>query len=40
MASDCSPPLPELPTLVAALNEHRDFYAFIKQLRQRFLAHP
>lgn len=38
LASDCTPPLPELPGLVATLNETRDFYGFVKHVRQRFAA--
>ncbi|KAG0371749.1 kinetochore-associated Ndc80 complex subunit spc25 [Mortierella sp. AD032] len=35
-ASDCSPALPELPALLQYLNETRDFYGFMKRVRQAF----
>ncbi|KAK3816762.1 MAG: chromosome segregation protein Spc25-domain-containing protein [Linnemannia elongata] len=35
-ASDCSPELPELPALLRYLNETRDFYGFMKKVRQAF----
>ncbi|KAF9904317.1 kinetochore-associated Ndc80 complex subunit spc25 [Linnemannia zychae] len=34
--SDCSPALPELPSLLRYLNETRDFYGFLKKVRQAF----
>ncbi|KAG0215697.1 kinetochore-associated Ndc80 complex subunit spc25 [Mortierella sp. NVP41] len=35
-ASDCSPNLPELPAMLRYLNETRDFYGFLKKVRQAF----
>ena len=33
-----SPPLPSLPMLVDNLNDSKDIYAFIKQVRMAFVA--
>ncbi|KAF9583059.1 kinetochore-associated Ndc80 complex subunit spc25 [Lunasporangiospora selenospora] len=36
LVSDCTPTLPELPSLLRQLNETRDFYGFLKHARQGF----
>lgn len=34
---ECVPQLPNLQELVSKLNEHRDFYVFLKEMRQAFV---
>ncbi|KAF9992549.1 kinetochore-associated Ndc80 complex subunit spc25 [Entomortierella chlamydospora] len=34
--SDCTPNLPELPSLLRHLNDTRDFYGFLKRVRKAF----
>lgn len=34
----CTPSIPDLGKLVDDLNQHRDFYRFLKLCRQRFVA--
>ncbi|KAF9383140.1 kinetochore-associated Ndc80 complex subunit spc25 [Mortierella sp. AD011] len=34
--SDCTPNLPELPSLLRYLNDTRDFYGFLKRVRKAF----
>ena len=36
LVTDCSPALPELPSILASLNQSRDFYGFIKTIRTKF----
>lgn len=36
LVSDCRPALPELPSILAQLNQSRDFYGFIKTIRAKF----
>jgi kinetochore protein Spc25, fungi type len=36
LVTDCNPALPELPSLLANLNQSRDFYGFIKSIRGKF----
>lgn len=34
----CTPAIPDMTKLVDDLNQHRDFYRFLKLCRQRFVA--
>ena len=34
----CTPAIPDMGKLVDDLNQHRDFYRFLKLCRQRFVA--
>ncbi|KAF9185902.1 kinetochore-associated Ndc80 complex subunit spc25 [Haplosporangium sp. Z 11] len=38
--SECTPSLPELPSLLQHLNETRDFYGFLKRARKAFKDLP
>ena len=35
---ECHPPLPHLNVLVQHLNEHRNFYQFLKDARKGFVS--